>query len=385
MSATSDVFRLPFRVTACLGMLLLAPNIAAARQAAWQDSSPHLAHDITVDEGVSLEVLEWGGNGRPIVLLAGLGHTAHVFDEFAPKLAAMGRVYAITRRGYGRPSRPEAGYDADQLGRDVLAVLDLMALERPLLVGHSIAGQELSYLASAHPDRIAGVVYLDAAYRYAFFRPGVLENLSALRASLDALEAELKKGPRSPQELTAAIRRIMGDTLDEFQHDIHQLTTTPTDMPAGPRPGPEDLRDFGAYRRWSVETQGYALPDAELRHTRALSPDGGVGPSTTPSAIGQAVSAGSKRFTTIAAPALAIFASPHALGPWTSGDSASRAKFDAFARFDEEMTERQARAFERGVAGARVVRIPNAGHHVYITHEADVLREIAAFMSTLPR
>ena len=370
---------------ACVGMLCALIAAIAASPVEWRDPSPHITHQVTVDDGVSLEVLEWGGNGRPIVLLAGLGHTAHVFDEFGPKLAAMGRVYAITRRGYGRSSRPEAGYDADRLGRDVLAVLDRLMLEGPLLVGHSIAGQELSYLASAHADRIAGVVYLDAAYRYAFFRPGVLENLTALRASLDVLEVELKKAPRSPQELTAVIGRVLGDTLDEFQRDIHQLTTTPTGMPAPARPGPEDLRDFDAYRRWSVQTQGYALPEAELRHTRALTSGGGVGESTTPAAIGQAVSAGSRRFTVISAPALAIFASPHALGPWTTRDPSLRSEFDAFARFDEEMTERQARAFERGVPGARVVRIQNAGHHLYITHEPDVLREIAAFLSTLLR
>jgi hypothetical protein len=39
-----------------------------------------------VQEGVRLEVLDWGGSGRPLVLLAGGGDTAHVFDDFAPKL-----------------------------------------------------------------------------------------------------------------------------------------------------------------------------------------------------------------------------------------------------------------------------------------------------------
>ena len=43
---------------------------------------------VTVERDVSLEVVDWGGQGRPIVLLAGLGNTAHVFDEFAPRLTA---------------------------------------------------------------------------------------------------------------------------------------------------------------------------------------------------------------------------------------------------------------------------------------------------------
>lgn len=43
---------------------------------------------IDVQPDVKLEVLDWGGTGRNLVLLAGLGSTAHVFDSLGPKLAA---------------------------------------------------------------------------------------------------------------------------------------------------------------------------------------------------------------------------------------------------------------------------------------------------------
>jgi non-heme chloroperoxidase len=43
---------------------------------------------LAIDTEVRSEVLDWGGTGRTVVLLAGLGNTAHVFDDFAPKLAA---------------------------------------------------------------------------------------------------------------------------------------------------------------------------------------------------------------------------------------------------------------------------------------------------------
>jgi pimeloyl-ACP methyl ester carboxylesterase len=55
----------------------------------------------------------------------------------------------------------------------------------------------------------------------------------------------------------------------------------------------------------------------------------------------------------------------------------------AFARFDEAMTERQAAWMERRVTGARVVRLPNAHHYLFITHAPDVQREIAAFVKRL--
>jgi pimeloyl-ACP methyl ester carboxylesterase len=73
--------------------------------ASWRDPSPHRAQLVTVDNDVQVEVLDWGGTGRPVVLLAGLGNTAHIYDEFAPKLIPEYHVYGITRRGYGASSK----------------------------------------------------------------------------------------------------------------------------------------------------------------------------------------------------------------------------------------------------------------------------------------
>src|SRR5262249_50675571 len=59
----------------------------------WQDTSTHQAHFVSVEEGLQLEVLDWGGSGRAIVLLAASGCTAHEFDDFAPKLTDRYHVY----------------------------------------------------------------------------------------------------------------------------------------------------------------------------------------------------------------------------------------------------------------------------------------------------
>ena len=107
-----------------------------------------------------------------MILLAGLGNDAHVFDGFAEKFTASHHVYGITRRGFGASSKPLpeiAQHTADRLGDDVLAVMDALKIERPVLVGHSLAGEELSSIGSRHPDKVAGLVYLDAGYGYAFY------------------------------------------------------------------------------------------------------------------------------------------------------------------------------------------------------------------------
>jgi non-heme chloroperoxidase len=143
----------------------------ATKETAWRDPAPHADQFITVDKDVRLEVLDFGGSGPPLVLLAGLGNTAHIFDRFAPKLTDQFHVYAITRRGFGASSMPASGYSADRLGDDVLNVIDALKLNRPFVAGHSVAGEELSSIGSRRPEKVAGLVYLDAAYSYAIHDP----------------------------------------------------------------------------------------------------------------------------------------------------------------------------------------------------------------------
>jgi alpha-beta hydrolase superfamily lysophospholipase len=88
------------------------------------DPSGHKVSFVTVEPGVQLEVLDWGGTGKTLVLLTGLGDNAHVFDQFACQFNDRFHVIGITRRGFGRSSQPAHGYDVDTRARDDIAVLD---------------------------------------------------------------------------------------------------------------------------------------------------------------------------------------------------------------------------------------------------------------------
>jgi non-heme chloroperoxidase len=79
--------------------LLLIASVVSLKAPAQTDSSPHKVQFVTVEEGVQLEVHDWGGLGRPLIFLAGNGDTAHAFDNFAPKFTGQNHVYAITRKG----------------------------------------------------------------------------------------------------------------------------------------------------------------------------------------------------------------------------------------------------------------------------------------------
>jgi non-heme chloroperoxidase len=84
-----------------LFVAVIATSAYAQAPRPWRDPSPHAVRFVTVEQGVRLEVLDWGGSGKAVLLLAGGGNTAHVFDEFAPKLASDHHVCGITRRGFG--------------------------------------------------------------------------------------------------------------------------------------------------------------------------------------------------------------------------------------------------------------------------------------------
>jgi len=75
-----------------LYFFLIASLTVSLHSPAQTDSSPHKVQFVTVKEGVQLEVLDWGGLGRPLIFLAGAGDTAHAFDNFAPKFTGQNHV-----------------------------------------------------------------------------------------------------------------------------------------------------------------------------------------------------------------------------------------------------------------------------------------------------
>ena len=121
------------------------------------------------------------------------------------------------------------------------------------------------------------------------------------------------------------------------------------------------------------------MPEAEIRQAFRSRPDGGVGALRVSSSIGSAIQAGEQKYTDIRVPVLAIFADPEDDGPYMNSDPAARAASEAS---DMPIVEGQAKAFER-IASAHVVRLPYANHDVFMSNEADVLREMRTFLSGL--
>jgi pimeloyl-ACP methyl ester carboxylesterase len=315
--------------------------LRATKESAWLAApTPYRVEFIEVEAGVKLEVVDWGGSGRPLVLLAGLGATAHTYGKLAARLTPSFHVYGITRRGFGASTVPVSGYSADRLGDDVLAVLDGLNLDRPVLVGSSIAGQELSSVGSRYPHRVAGLVYLDAAYSYAFYD-----------SSLGDLHIELAETRRKLEELQSNVlqdtRPLIQDLLESHLPRLERV-----------------LRE----RRKDLQATPTALLAAYAQAKIQ------VPPAFT------AIHAGRQKYTHIPVPILAIYAIPPNFAD-LPGDPAERTSFEARTAVT---LEAQAKAFEAGVPSARVVRLPYAKHEVFSSNEEDILREMNVFIGNLP-
>jgi non-heme chloroperoxidase len=190
---------------------------------AWKDPSPHTISFVNAEPDVKIEVLDWGGpsSGRTLVLVPGLGNTAHVFDGLATKLTGKYHVVGVTRRGFGDSSAPASGYGADRLGDDVLAAIDALKIVKPILVGHSLGGEELSSIGSRHPERVAALIYLDAAYSYAFYAPDI-EPFPSLPPApqapiIDAIRTGVQKYTKIPVPILA---------IYALPHDPGMVTAT---------------------------------------------------------------------------------------------------------------------------------------------------------------
>jgi non-heme chloroperoxidase len=302
------------------------------RSATVRGQAPPTIRFVQVERNVKLEVLDWGGSGRPIVLLAGNGRTAHDFLDFAPQLAATYHVYGITRRGFGASSAPSSGYSAERLGADVLAVIDSLRIVRPVLAGHSLAGEELSAIGSRHPEKVAGLVYLDAANHYAFYdtsRGNIEIDQNEVRRSLDELRIAGSKGNvEEMRRLTAKLLSSDLPALERSLREIDSLLPTASSNPPTPLAAPPET------------------------------------------GINRLIHEGMQRFTDVRAPVLAIYALSSISQTPAAADDPSR--------------DRVLRALKRGAPTARVVILPDATHDVFRSNAADVLREMRAFISSLP-
>lgn len=205
------------------------------------------------------------------------------------------------------------------------------------MIGHSFGGEELSAVGTSRPEMVSGLVYLDAAYGYAFYDPRV-GNLE-----IDVRDVREELANIDPGKFPLDKR----DQLRELLSQLPRLT--------------KDLESL-------------------LQQMNAHPPPSNPAKLPPPQVV--AMLKGQQKFTKMTVPVLAIFAYRHQLPEeGMFHDEQQRKAADENTVFTEEHAE----ALKAVVPTAHIVRLSNADHFVFKSNESEVLRITNEFIDTLPR
>ncbi|MEE9442000.1 MAG: alpha/beta hydrolase [candidate division Zixibacteria bacterium] len=295
-----------------------------------------MTNRVSVEPGVSLEIVDWGGTGTPIILLAGLGHTAHVFDELAPELTNDYHLIGITRRGFGASSQPDSGYDINTLVDDIKVVMDSLNIEKVILAGHSLGGDEMTLFARKFPKRVQGLIYIEAAYS----------------------------------------RKSARDSLQNY----------PTPESVIPELSDDDLSSIEGYRDYYTRINGVIMPLSEIEALYSWDSSGRFDGSKTPGWIYGAIfnSLTDPDYSGIDIPALAIYAVNYPITElfldYYSRDTAVQKQMEIRHQAGLRIDGLSRQLFRDNMSRGQVVEIDGAGHSVYITHRDEVIAAIIHFL-----
>jgi pimeloyl-ACP methyl ester carboxylesterase len=278
-------------------------------------------------------------------LLPGLNASAHSFDDIASLLSKSFRVIAVSPRGQLPSSVPRTGYALRRRVEDITALLDSLGIRDAILGAHSISGDVITELAARFPERVQGLVYLEAAY----FR---LREMPSLPAGFFRTLDLSKLGARRVLDLQCS--------------------------------APEGLSESAVY---DLASDWESL---ESEHAHLGKTAEGVDSSGMASA---AISANAvpPKYEAIRAPVMAIYAehttrdmSEMAFDIADQSDSVKATYYDWWKKIMSPFWAQQREDFLSAIPNARIVTIRDASHIIYLSHPRLVNSEIVRFANTLP-
>ncbi|HEY5236055.1 MAG TPA: alpha/beta hydrolase, partial [Rhabdochlamydiaceae bacterium] len=114
--------------------------------------------------GIDVRYLRTGGDKPPVVLLHGLMTNGACWTPLARALEKDYDVLMPDARGHGKSSAPAHGYSYHDHANDVIGLIEVLALEAPVLLGHSMGGMTAAVVASRIPKRLQGLVLADPTF-----------------------------------------------------------------------------------------------------------------------------------------------------------------------------------------------------------------------------
>jgi pimeloyl-ACP methyl ester carboxylesterase len=191
------------RIAAAIAVLLPLAGTSAAEEL-WktlpeEPPMPQAATSSMADvNGIKLYYAVYG-SGEPVLLLhGGLGHS-DVWGKQVPAFAEHHRVIAVDSRGHGRSTRDAQPYSYDLMADDVVALMDVLKIDKASIIGWSDGGIIGLDIAIRHPERIDKLFAFGANY------------------NLSGLKPDIEKDP------------VFGAYIERAGKDYERLSSTPKD------------------------------------------------------------------------------------------------------------------------------------------------------------
>lgn len=162
MKRLLKIFGVLLALLAVAFVLLRVPDTDP--QAMWAKYGAAPSQKLVLADGRTIHLRDEGPRDAPvIVLLHGSNADLHTWQPWADRLKSDYRVIRFDQRGHGLTGpAPDGDYAVDAFVADVDAVANRLGLERFVLAGNSMGGGIAMAYAMQHPERLAGLVLVDA-------------------------------------------------------------------------------------------------------------------------------------------------------------------------------------------------------------------------------
>ena len=236
--------------------------------------------DIKTDDGCIIHVEVEGPQDGPVLMLSNsLGTNLHMWDDQVSAWSRHFRLVRYDRRGHGQSSVPKGRYTMERLGRDVLAVLDALAIPKINWCGLSMGGMVGQWLGANAPNRVDKLILSNTSSYFAdkSLWEGRLKTVreKGLAAIVDVnMERWFTKEfrARNPQAIAKMREMFLATKLDGYigcgeavrdmdHRELIRTITAPTLVIAG-RHDPATTVEAGEFLRDRIPGAKLAVLDA---------------------------------------------------------------------------------------------------------------------------
>lgn len=136
-------------------------------------------------DGVEIQLALWEGNGKTILCIHGLTANCRCWDVMAEALTPRHQLIAMDLRGRGLSGSPPSGYSIEHHCRDILALLEDIGVEKPVVMGHSLGAAISLGFGAQYEDRVERIILVDGGGKLSEGQMNKV--LAGIKPSLDRL------------------------------------------------------------------------------------------------------------------------------------------------------------------------------------------------------